>query len=221
MKHFLTHFRLHIQSPSHARDGFTLLELIISFAVMSIVVFGVTSLYVTSIRSNAAQVDRFIAYNLAQEGLEGVRNIRDTYFRQSLPWDGSDTSVSLVDKPFIDGTYVISRKISLPIVQSFQSENKESVKSSVPWIFKALSQKDDSLIYKVHAQENAGVPYYVHKMDSLPADSTPTMYSRSITLSKIDQNRILVTARVEWSDHGNPKSLDLTTELTNWKQRPF
>ena len=221
MKNFLTHLQSRAQSRLRTRDGFTLLELIISFSVMSIVVFGATSLYVTSIRSNAAQVEKFIAYNLAQEGLEGVRNIRDTYFRQSLPWDGSDTSVSLVDKPFIDGTYVISRKISLPVIQSFQSGNKDSVKSSMPWIFKALSQKEDGLIYEVHAQENAGVPYYVNKMDSLPADSTPTMYNRSITLSKIDQNRMLVVAHVEWVDHGIPKFLDLTTELTNWKQRPF
>lgn len=227
MKKFLTHLgvqrwlgaRLH--ASLRTRQGFTLLELIISFGVMSIVVFGATSLYVTSIRANAAQIERFIAYSLAQEGLEGVRNIRDTYFRQSLAWDGSDTSVSLVDKPFIDGTYIISRKVSLPVIQSFLAENKDSVKSSVPWVFKSLSQKDEAMIYKIHSGENSGIPHYVNKIEPMPADAAPTIYRRSITLSALDKNRILVTSHVEWLDHGTPKSLDLTTELTNWKQRPF
>jgi prepilin-type N-terminal cleavage/methylation domain-containing protein len=214
------------------RSGFTLLELIISFAVMSIVIFGVVTLYITSIRANAAQVERFIGYSLAQEGLEGVRNIRDSYFRQSLAWDGSDTSVPLVASPFSNGEFVISRKTSLPVTHpEFQSQDASVVSQAMPWNFIKLPPQhaDGDLLYRVSAES---VPYYVHIVGSapVPADATPSIYRRTIQLaflgaddkpSEVKTDRLLVTSHVTWMDHGTPKSINLTTELTNWKQRPF
>ncbi len=217
---------------SGTRSGFTLLELIISFAVMSIVIFGVVTLYITSIRANAAQVERFIGYSLAQEGLEGVRNIRDSYFRQSLAWDGSDTSVPLVASPFSNGDFIISRKTSLPVTHpEFQSQDASVVAQAMPWVFTKLASqsKDGNLLYRVSAES---VPYYVHFVGPtpIPADAVPSIYRRTIQLaflgvddkpSDTKTDRLLVTSHVTWLDHGTPKSINLTTELTNWKQRPF
>lgn len=208
------------------QKGFTLLELIISFGIMSIVIFGAASLYVTSIRGNAAQIERFIAYNVAQEGLEGVRNIRDSYFRQGLSWDGSSSEAKLVEAPFLPGTYRIFRKVS---IGTSALDQKDAALAASPWVFQACpkSQMCDDQLYRIDA---SGAPFYIHKQDvALPGmDMSP--YQRTVTLSFLKENggksdvatdRMLVTAHVQWSDHGVMKSLDLTTEFTNWKQRPF
>ncbi len=60
------------------KNGFTIIELIISIFVLSVAVVGVFSAFsmVTILTSDAT--DRLIATYLAQEGAEIVRNIRDT-----------------------------------------------------------------------------------------------------------------------------------------------
>ena len=210
-----------------SHTGFTLLELIISFGIMSIVIFGAASLYVTSIRGNTAQIERFIGYNLAQEGLEGVRNIRDSYFRQGLAWDGSSAEAKLVEAPFLPGTYRIFRKVALSTPSAL--DQKEAAFAASPWIFQACpkTQNCDDQLYRV---DGGGVPNFVHKQDIVTPGMTESPYRRTVTLSFLKDNgdksdvvtdRMLVTAHVDWMDHGTAKSLDLSTEFTNWKQRPF
>jgi type II secretory pathway pseudopilin PulG len=60
------------------KKGFTLVEVLISLSVLIMVVVSATGLLVSSIRTNADNIDVIIAYGLAQEGLEAVRNIRDS-----------------------------------------------------------------------------------------------------------------------------------------------
>lgn len=218
MKFFLPHSR---------RSGFTLLELIISFGVMAIVVFGAASIYVTSIRANSSSVQRFIAYSLAQEGLEGVRNIRDSYFRQSLSWNGSDTVAQLVDAKFLPGQYRIYRKMSSQIVPLMSADDASLVKNASPWVFQVCTEKDCDQLYQIH---DGGVPYYIHQGNVALQGATETMYRRKIVLSFLKNDgsasetvtdRMQVVAHIDWKDRGIDKSLELTTELTNWKQRPF
>ncbi len=210
-----------------SHTGFTLLELIISFGIMSIVIFGAASLYVTSIRGNTAQIERFIGYNLAQEGLEGVRNIRDSYFRQGLAWDGSSAEATLVEAPFLPGTYRIFRKATLGTLNAL--DQKEAAFAASPWIFQACpkTQNCDDQLYRV---DGGGAPYFVHKQDIVTPGMTESPYRRTIVLEFLKDNgdkintvtdRMLVTAHVDWIDHGTAKFLDLSTEFTNWKQRPF
>lgn len=215
--------------------AFTLLELVISFGVMSIVIFGAASLYVTSIRANAAQIERFIAYNLAQEGLEGVRNIRDSYYREGLAWDGSDTTsaknVKLVDAPFSSGNFRIYRKVSVDFPHTLAgTENTSSVAfSASPWVFTTCTATtvDCGRLYLTKDGDA-----YIHRDEKIPFDAVASPYSRKISISFLDDKgaevptsvnaRVMrVTSTVTWLDHGNAKSLDLVTELTDWKQQPF
>ena len=58
--------------------GETLLEVIVALLVLTIGSASATSLIVTSIRANQFNKDSLIALNLAQEGIEYMRNLRDT-----------------------------------------------------------------------------------------------------------------------------------------------
>ncbi len=203
------------------QSGFTLLELVISFGVMSIVLFGVVSAFMTSIRANASQIDQFLAYNLAQEGLEGVRNIRDTYFRQALNWNGVGNVLDLVDAPFVTGKYVISRKTPSQIgTAMFNTSDLSSVKKAVPWRFdeQGSASVASALLYRV---SDSGVNYYVHQFPGeVLSGASASPFSRVMNLA-VDGDRMTVIATVTWKSYGYEKKIDLVTELTNWKQRPY
>ncbi len=203
-------------------SGFTLLELVISFGVMSIVIFGVVSTFMTSIRANASQIDQFIAYSLAQEGLEGVRNIRDTYFRQALNWNGVDNALDLVDAPFLPGTYLISRKTPSQIgtVVPFNASSHEGVKKAMPWRFDVLGGASGASAVLYRVTDN-GVTYYMNQFSGdVPTAAVASPFSRVVKLS-VDGDRMTVIATVTWKSFGSDKKIDLVTEFTNWKQRPY
>lgn len=66
--------------------GFTLIEIMVAVSVLTIGVVGVYALVPTVIKTNAANTDRFIASQLAREGMELVRNIRDANWLRQVDW---------------------------------------------------------------------------------------------------------------------------------------
>lgn len=102
-------------------NGFTLVEVILAVALLSLVLTMVAGLVITGIRVNTANVHELQATYIAEEGLEIVRNIRDNNW-----WQNVDFSDGLVD-----GTY----RVSL-------SDN------AVPWTLTAInSNKTDTDSY--------------------------------------------------------------------------
>lgn len=68
-------FKKHILK---SEKGFTLLEVIASIFIITIGVMGILSLITMSISGALISKSQLIAANLAQEGIEVVRNIRDS-----------------------------------------------------------------------------------------------------------------------------------------------
>jgi hypothetical protein len=67
--------------------GFTLMEAILAIFVITTGLVGVLSLVSQTIASSTFSKDKLIAAYLAQEGIEIVRNIRDTNWLQNLDWN--------------------------------------------------------------------------------------------------------------------------------------
>lgn len=74
---------------AHCR-GVGLLEAIVAIGVIVAGLIGVFTLVIGTSRSHRESLNRFIAVNLAREGIEVVRNIRDSNSLDSSrsPWDG-------------------------------------------------------------------------------------------------------------------------------------
>jgi hypothetical protein len=72
---------------SSSKSAFTLVEIILGITVLTIVLVAITVLTLTSIRANGANIHRLTAYYLAQEGVEGVRNMRDSNWMQNHVWN--------------------------------------------------------------------------------------------------------------------------------------
>jgi len=70
------------------KRGFTLIEVITVLLVVSLGMIGVLSLIVQNIQSQSLNKNTLIAYQLAQEGTELIRQVRDSNWRAQpvRPW---------------------------------------------------------------------------------------------------------------------------------------
>lgn len=64
------------------KKGFTLIETLVAITVLTIAIVGPMSLAISSINSVKIVKNQVIAFYLAQEGIEYVRNLRDNNFIQ-------------------------------------------------------------------------------------------------------------------------------------------
>lgn len=68
----------HKQGRHQPKPGFTLVEVITVLFIMSLGLIGILSLIVQNIQSQNYNKNSLIAYQLAQEGVELIRQVRDT-----------------------------------------------------------------------------------------------------------------------------------------------
>lgn len=213
--------------------GFTLVEVIISIAILVMVIFASTSLLVSIIRSNANNMSTLVAYGLAQEGLEGVRNIRDSSwllnanFQTDLP-DGSKPFVFDFPKDVDDKRYFTLD------YQSFETSlldlDAGALADVAPWKLNditvgdadetAYAENSETLLDKVKSTSPDEVQYRHGGGDA-------SIFHRYIVVEPIEHQlsegtslgydkKLRVTSVVSWKD-AQPHEVRLTTELTDWK----
>ncbi|MFZ2831898.1 MAG: prepilin-type N-terminal cleavage/methylation domain-containing protein [Minisyncoccia bacterium] len=72
---------------NNSREGFTLVETLVAIAILLIAVVGPISLIGNAIHNLYYAKDEMIAINLAQEGIEVVRQKRDSNLLSNTAWD--------------------------------------------------------------------------------------------------------------------------------------
>ena len=75
-----------------SRSGFSLLEVLAAIGLVSIGLVAMLSLVIKTIATEPVLKNKIIATYLAQEGVEGVRNIRDSNWLKNLSWNNGLTS---------------------------------------------------------------------------------------------------------------------------------
>jgi prepilin-type N-terminal cleavage/methylation domain-containing protein len=93
------------------KKGFTLIEVITVLLVVSLGMIGVLSLIVQNIQSQSLNKNTLVAYQLAQEGIELIRQVRDTNWREANDWDDN----------LHDGKYYMDYTDTIPLHSSSQS----------------------------------------------------------------------------------------------------
>lgn len=98
--------------------GFTLVETILAISVVSVAIATAAQLTQSSLKMGRASMNQYIAFHLAEEGLEIVRNLRDSNWLQNKSWrSGLD-----------DATYVLAKNMS---------------GDGAPWVLKSVANIDD------------------------------------------------------------------------------
>jgi len=153
------------------KSGFTLLEIIIAVFVLTVAIVGSFALIQKSIVSASQAQFRLTAAYLAQEGMEIVRNIRDTNWLEGENWDAGiaitsdyrldyqssefpDTTCNLGSGNYLkyDGNFYtcssgIDTKFKRTISISSEELNKMKVSVKVEWEERGRTDSIEALEY--------------------------------------------------------------------------
>lgn len=187
---------------SRVAPAFSLIEVIMGITVLTLVITAIGVLAITSIRANQGNINRLTAYYLAQEGVEGFRNMRDSNWLQNHAWNkGANFGAA------IDGWGV-----------NFDEEGYYRID------YLADAQKADpapwSLSYLGGLSEDSGAGSTVRAQSLLEG----TVYGRYVELRQNEAHSddwMEVTAVVFWQDHGREQEVRVSGELTDWREGPL
>ncbi len=218
------------------RGGFTLIEIMISMSVIVLVVVSATNLMVSIIRSNASNISTMIAYGLAQEGIEAVRNIRDSNWLLGASFQGVVGKSS--SKPWGDSLPSEAGQSEYFTVDLNNMDNMNSATGSVgsaqlvyyaPWKITVIqdedpSKADETRMYK-EEYIDAGEIRYTHVSGS---GAEPTPFHRYLEIIparySADANttdpikKYRVVSVVAWQEFGRERQVRIDTEITDWKK---
>lgn len=223
------------------KKAFTLPEVIISISVMVMVIMSSTNLIVSIIRNNTQNQNTLIAYGLAQEGLEGIRNIRDSDWLL-----GADFSGNLNGKAVWGLTFptVVDQaryyRLDLNLLEPYQGtvQSKDDLLNATPWkLFdltdlknatvddrETFGKNDKTLLYVdhdslteeahyVHTDTGTKTPFHRYIIIT-PETYVPTAGGQPLTKSV----KMRVTSVVDWQELGRNREVRLDSELTDWRE---
>lgn len=222
------------------RQAFTLVEIIVSLSVMVLVILASTNLLVSIIRSNTENVDTLVAYGLSQEGLEAVRNIRDSNWLLGADFQGTVGGKCLWPSgqclPVALGSKKVFSLLAKPVqISRGATVTSDQIPTYAPWELKDVtpSRANDPVdpaytqLYIVKSQ-NASDVWYQPCFSSCGSADVKSIFQRYIEIEPLDYvnapgkvKKYRVSSVVQWNELGRPKEVRLTTELTDWKGGPL
>lgn len=141
------------------KNGFTIIEAIISIFILTVGIIACAILADQVFRSSEVAKDRLIAVNLAQEGVEIIRNIRDNNWLASNSWNtnipegerevsyasvGTDSYSGAYLKIDSDGFYNYSSGTNTTFQRKvtvfYTSEYETKVEVTVYWVTRGTSK---------------------------------------------------------------------------------
>jgi prepilin-type N-terminal cleavage/methylation domain-containing protein len=207
------------------KKAFSLPEVIIAVSIIALIIITSTNLLVSSMRANRTNINQIIAYNLAEEAIEGLRDIRDSNWLNNQIWTGSpEPQKQLFGSSFgDDGFYIIEKQHNAFSPGSCGGAGYDNiniigvVRDYVPWKLTRLNDADDvrkNLYYKNEGE----IIMYTHN-----ATGEESGYSRWLEVKNLNEEKtkIAVKAVVEWYDGSIKRNLEISTILTDWKTGPI
>lgn len=207
---------------TNKKRGFSIPEVIVAISIVTLIIVTATNLLVSSMRANRNNVNRIIAYNLAQEAVEGVRNIRDGNWLQNQYWRGdAEGKYNFFGEAFDEDDWYIVQKTHNEFTKDECSLNNvntvDTVRGASPWELKTYNEEASKLYF-------AGSNYteYTHELGQ-----NFSGFKRWVEIQTIPYEggleedeallKIGVTAVVEWEEQSIIKEIRIPTVLTDWK----
>lgn len=191
------------------KSGFTLLETVIALGVITAAVVGPVYLITRGIFSASFSKNKLIASNLAQEGIESVRAVRDNNiicsFLGQSNWNWLKSSNG-------SGSLLGANQAADPTqTDSIQCGPDPGPKQT---LVNPRISNDCAPVLKLNAEGRYGY-----------GGIQNTAFSRCLTIAQaaaaegnIPVSEILeITSTVSWSERGNPFSIVLKEKIYDWK----
>ena len=168
--------------------GFTIVESLVAITILVLVITGTASAIQTGISSYIFSKNQIIAFYLAQEGFEQVRNIRDENGLKSQNWL-TGISANSSDPCYFGNACIIDPVIS----------NVPTRCSAGPGNCPVLRQ-------------DASAGFF-----SYNSSWTATIFRREIVLTQINANEVSILVTVDWSKGLVNRQFRARENILNWQ----
>ncbi len=193
-------------------EGFSLTEVMIGMMILTVAIVSATNLLVGLINTNKNIVGTLQAYYFAQEGIESVRNIRDTNWLNNVDWRGRADILGSFEN---NSDYVVG-------LRSSGWKNSAQVETFDLNIYKTWEWKpgvDEELCL-----QSSGDSHF-YSSCSLSASGEKTGFRRTVQIlpycedidRSICDDSVLIRSVVEWEESGKDRELILEDLITDWK----
>lgn len=174
-------------------QGFTLVETLVAISIVVTVIVGVTAALQTAISSYIFSKNQIIAFYLAQEGFEQIRNSKDENVLKGRDWlygiAQIPPSPGVLGDPCYFGGYC-----TVDILSETDYFTSCAGGGSCP-----LIRQDD--LTGLYGYEG-----------SWPE----TQFRREIVLSEVNENEISITVTVDWSKGAISRKFKARENILNW-----
>jgi four helix bundle protein len=172
--------------------GFTLLEVIAAIFILTVGIGSAFILISQTLSATSLAKERLIASYLAQEGIEIVRNIRDTNWLQFSPWD--DGLICALPPCHFQADYT---------TRTF-TETANNEKCTDPG-------------YNCHLYD--GTPLKIDGGFYNYTSGSETKFKREIIIEEPSTTTIKVEVNIEWAERGRVHNFKTLEYLTNWYEK--
>ena len=187
---------------SFCRRVFTLVETLVALAIFTTSLLGIMSILSSSISSTYYARQKIVASYLAQEGIEYIRNMRDTYVLYSATgqdgWNAFNTKLTPCD---VSGNGCF-----------FNADNLSSL--SNPITNMPMTNLPLTLCSTTACSD--GNLFYDSTTGKYGFFGEPTVYTRKIIVSIISSDETRVSSTVSWTQGSGNYSIVFTEDLFNW-----
>jgi prepilin-type N-terminal cleavage/methylation domain-containing protein len=188
-------FKNSVQNNCKFKKGFTLVEAMVSIAILSIALLGPFYAAQQSLTASNTAKDQLTASMLGQEAIEYVRSIRDG-----------------------DYLYISSNPATTRTWMYGLDGNGGTANCFTP--NKCTVDPEQQLITACSSGNCSPYPLYINASTDLYNQSNsgmPTTFVRSVQLMTISATEVKVVATVSWYYHNAPFSTSITEYLDNWQ----
>ncbi len=208
------------------KNGFTLMEVMLSVSILSMGIVASFALISSSMSRFSTSANKIIAINLAQDGMERVRNVRDTNWLQGWTeadntngkkWDtgidGNDDSEQYVRFSCVDNEMdpaIDADDISGANEETLINDCISAGKCKINRYYNGTSWNSADSILKCISDDMGNKPGYDRDVYS--------NFYRLIHISRIDDQSNSVAVTVKWRDKGVDHYFTAEEILYNWKE---
>jgi hypothetical protein len=168
---------------------------------MSLMVFGIGIVAILSLLSQSLHLStlslrRFEATQLAREGIELVRNMRDSNWMENFPWNDFGSA---------SACYTSASNTALPLKDvAYRITYDENSSTVCPWTLTASPTTPTEDFFKV-------------VLPGFASEARGTYY-RVLTFDPKSPDQLIVASTVYWYHQGKTYQETLHTLLTDWKK---
>jgi len=190
-----------MQNKSHykKKTGFTVLELIAGVFILSVGLVGVSSLISRLLWYNRFVESKAIAAYLTQEGMEIVRNIRDSNWLECAIDENLEQCLS---ENWTDGLFCCEG--AAPVTECSQEQSNPCM---VDYLHDNLNPCDGECPVLKFNDE-----FYGH----FSLSEGETKFTRTIEIWEIDTDQVRICTTTKWTEQGKDQSTKACEHLYNW-----